>query len=197
MRFSSCIRCKLLFGSQPTQCSKGSDSFRLQATVAFVRLKTLLGRPLCRFAVSARWKWQKVLFRSIEHCSLGCLCCWARRWMLQDMDNVEARCVFYVKVSTFTHLEQRKTSLLTVNKSGIVRLTVQHDLIVGISFMYYRRDSSRQTSAHVLFFEHCPIYSWQSSDFSCRTPQCMPVNTQTTTDQHIAHHGAVGNPCNV
>jgi len=42
---------------------------------------------------------------------------------------------FYVKVGPFTHLEQSEISLLTVNKMGIVRLTVQHDLIASISFM--------------------------------------------------------------
>jgi len=55
--------------------------------------------------------------------------------MLQVMDNMEASCVFYDKVSTFTHLEQSKISLLTVNKSGIIKLTVQHDMIVSVSFM--------------------------------------------------------------
>ena len=55
--------------------------------------------------------------------------------MLQDMDNMEASCVFYVKVGMFTHLEQSKIFLLTVKKSGIVMLTVQHDLIVSIIFM--------------------------------------------------------------
>jgi len=79
--------------------------------------------------------------------------------MLQDMDNMEASCVFYVKVSTFTYLEQSKTSLLTVNKTGIVRLTVQHDLIVSVSFMYYPRDSLRQTSADVFTLKQWPIYS--------------------------------------
>jgi hypothetical protein len=57
--------------------------------------------------------------------------------VLQDMDNMEASCVFYVNVSTFNHLEQSKTSLLTVNKWGIDMLTVQHDLIVSIGFVYY------------------------------------------------------------
>jgi len=79
--------------------------------------------------------------------------------MLQDMDNMEASCIFYVKVSTFTHLEQSTTSLLTVNKSGIVRLTVQHYLIVSISFMYYPWDSLRETSATVFSLEQRPIYS--------------------------------------
>jgi len=55
--------------------------------------------------------------------------------MLQVMDTMEASCIFYVKVGMFTHLEQRKIFLLTVKKSGIVTLTLQHDLIVSIVFM--------------------------------------------------------------
>jgi len=55
--------------------------------------------------------------------------------MLQVMDNREASCVFHVKVGTFTHLEQSTMSLLTVNKSGIVTLTIQHDMIVSVIFM--------------------------------------------------------------
>jgi len=77
--------------------------------------------------------------------------------MLQVMDNMEASCVFYVKVGTFTHLEQSKISLLTVNKSGIVTLTVQHDMIVSVIFMQYPGDYLRQTSADVLPLEQHPI----------------------------------------
>jgi hypothetical protein len=55
--------------------------------------------------------------------------------MLQVMDNMEASCAIYVKVGTFTHLEQSKISLLTVNISVIVTLTVQHDMIVSVIFM--------------------------------------------------------------
>jgi len=77
--------------------------------------------------------------------------------MLQDMDNMEASCIFYVKVSMFTHLEQSKISHLTVNKSGLVRLTLQHNWMVSISFLYHPRDSLRQTSADILFLKQCPI----------------------------------------
>jgi len=115
---------KVLFGSQATQCPKGSDSCCLQAALAFICLMTSLGRPLCRFAASARRKWRKVFSCSIDHCSKYSLCCWARCCMLPDIDNMEASCVLYVKVSTFTHLEQSKTSLQTDNESGIVRLNV-------------------------------------------------------------------------
>jgi hypothetical protein len=55
--------------------------------------------------------------------------------MLQVMDNMEASCVLYVKVGMFAHHEQGKISLLTVNKSGIVTQTVQHDMIVSVIFM--------------------------------------------------------------
>jgi len=55
--------------------------------------------------------------------------------MLQAMDNMEASCVCYGEVGTFTHLEQSKISLLSVNESRIVTLTVQHDMIISIIFM--------------------------------------------------------------
>jgi hypothetical protein len=63
--------------------------------------------------------------------------------MLQDIYDMKACCVFYVKVSKFTHLEQSKTTLLTINQSGMVRLIVPHDLIVSASFMYYPGDYLR------------------------------------------------------
>ena len=77
--------------------------------------------------------------------------------MLKVMDNMEASCIFYVKVGTFTHLEQSKISLLTDNHSGIVMLTVQHDMIVSVILMQYPGDYLRQTSAVVLSLEQHPI----------------------------------------
>jgi hypothetical protein len=79
--------------------------------------------------------------------------------MLQYMENMEASCVFYVKIGTLNHLERSKTYLLTINTSGIVRLTVQHNFIVSVSLMYYPGDNLRQTSVDVLSLEQCPIYS--------------------------------------
>jgi len=55
--------------------------------------------------------------------------------MFQVMDNMEVSCICYVKVSMFTHLEQSTITLLTLNKSGIMTLTVQHDMIISVSFM--------------------------------------------------------------
>jgi hypothetical protein len=117
--------------------------------------------------------------------------------MLQVMDNLEASCVFYGKVGTFTHLAQSKICLLTVYKSGIVKLTVQHDLIVNISFTYYPGDYLRQTRAVVLSLEQYPINVYQLGNSGCRTQQFVAVNKQTTLDQLIANCRAVGNPCNL
>jgi hypothetical protein len=71
--------------------------------------------------------------------------------MVQDMDSMEASWVFYIKAAKLNHLEYCQISLVTVNKAGIVRLTVQPDMIVSVSFMYYPGDLLRQTSADVLF----------------------------------------------
>jgi len=116
--------------------------------------------------------------------------------MLQVMDNMGASCVFYVKVSTFTHLEQSKISLLTLNRSEIVTLTVQHDMIVSVIFMQYPRDYLRQTSADVLSLKIHPINIKQLDDSGGHTPQLIPVIKQTTSDQLIANWWVVGNPCN-
>jgi hypothetical protein len=76
--------------------------------------------------------------------------------MLQVMDNTEASWVFYVMVGIFTHLEQSIILMMTSNTMGIVKVTVQHDLIVAVSFMKYSGDYLRQTSAYILSLEPCP-----------------------------------------
>ena len=52
--------------------------------------------------------------------------------MLQDMDHMEAGCVFYVKVGRFDQLEPSKISVLTVASLGIDMLTVHSDLMVSM-----------------------------------------------------------------
>ena len=54
---------------------------------------------------------------------------------MQDMDDMEASWLFYVKVGIFDQLLHSKICILTVTEMGIVRHTVQHDLIVSVSFM--------------------------------------------------------------
>jgi len=76
--------------------------------------------------------------------------------MLPNIHIMEAICIFYVKVGRLTNLEESKISFLTVNKTGTVRLTVQHNLIAGVSFMSYLRDCLRQISADVLSLVQYP-----------------------------------------
>jgi len=117
--------------------------------------------------------------------------------MLQVMDNMEVSCVCYVKVSTFTHLEQSKIALLNLNKSGVMTLTIQHDMIVSASFMYYPVDYVRHTSADIVSLKLHPNNVRQLGDFGGHTPQLISVIKHTTSDRLFAHCGAVGNRCNV
>jgi hypothetical protein len=64
----------------------------------------------------------------------------------------------------------KQTSLLTVNKMEIVRLTIHHDWIVIVSFMYYLGDYFRETSADVHSLPQCPVDSSKSCDVACHTP---------------------------
>jgi len=52
--------------------------------------------------------------------------------MLQDMDHMEACCVFYVKVARFDDLEQSKICILTVPSFGKVMPAVHYDLMVSV-----------------------------------------------------------------
>jgi len=76
--------------------------------------------------------------------------------MLQDMDSMKASCVFYVKNGKLNHLEHSHIWLVTGNKVGIVRLTVQYDMLVSVSVRYHRRHFLSQTSADLFFVEECP-----------------------------------------
>jgi hypothetical protein len=84
--------------------------------------------------------------------------------MLQGMDSLEVSGVYYVKVGTCTYLEQSKISLMTVFKSGFVKLSLQRDLNVSISFRYFARDCLRHTSADVSSLEPYPINLQHFSD---------------------------------
>jgi len=149
----------------------------------------------CRFAVFACQKWWTVLFSRIDSWGLCLVCCWARCWMLEDMDNMEASCIFYVKVGTFNYLEQSKICCLTINKIRIVRRTVQLDTVFAVSVKLYPMDYLRHTATDILSLEQCPNYISQSWDFGCCTPQCISVHKQTTSAQPIAHSGTMANPC--
>jgi len=74
-------------------------------------------------------------------------------------------------------------------------LTVHYDSMVSMWFMYNPGDIWRQTSPDVLSVEECSLYIYQSWDIGCLSWQCIPVNTQTISDQLTTHHGTVGMPC--
>jgi hypothetical protein len=78
--------------------------------------------------------------------------------MLQHMDSAVVSRIIYVTVGKFNHLQHSQILLVTDNKAGIVRLTIQHDMIVSVSFIYYPGDFVRLTSADILFLEECPVY---------------------------------------
>jgi len=113
------------------------------------------------------------------------------------MDHMEASCVFYVKVGRFDHLEQSKICVLTVSSFGIVLLTVHHNMIVRVWFMWDPGDVLRQTSPDVLFVKECPFYIYQRSDFSHSSPQYIHVNKQATSDWLTANRGTMGIPSNL
>jgi len=77
--------------------------------------------------------------------------------MLHGMDNMDRSYIFYVRIGKFTHLKQSKISLLTDNQWGIVRLTVQHDMIVSVVLMPYPGNHLRQPSADNHSFEQRPL----------------------------------------
>jgi hypothetical protein len=55
--------------------------------------------------------------------------------MLHDMDHMEASRVFYVKVSTFDHVEPSNICVLTVISVGIVPVIVRYDWLVSVCFV--------------------------------------------------------------
>jgi len=78
------------------------------------------------------------------------------------MDDTEACCVIDVKAGMPDRVQSSKISILTVTKMGIVMLTVQHDLIVSVSFMEYPRDFLGQTLPDIRSLDEFPLYISQS-----------------------------------
>jgi hypothetical protein len=99
--------------------------------------------------------------------------------MLQDMDHREGSRVFYVKVRTFEQLEQSTICVLNVISVGIETLVVHYDMIVSVCFMLDPGYVLRQTSPDDLSVAEFPFYIYQTRDFSCRSPQCIPAHKQT------------------
>jgi len=69
--------------------------------------------------------------------------------------------------------------------------------MVSVCFMKEPGDVLRQTSPDVLSVKEYPVYIYQTWDYSCRSPQYIPANHQTTSDQLTAHGGTIAKPCNL
>jgi len=195
-QISLVLRHKLRVRLQATQCSKGSDAICFETTIILIRLMITLYRSLCSFSACTCWKWGKIHFRSNHHCIVFWLYCWARCWMLQDMDHMEASCIFYVKVGMFDQLEQSKICVLTVTTLGMIMLTVQHNLIFSLCFMKDPGDFLRQTSPVYLSIEEFPSDMIQQWDLCCHSCLCIPVKKESTMDRHSANSRTVSNTCN-
>jgi hypothetical protein len=81
---------KLLFRWEAPQCSQWSQRICLQPTLTYNRLLTSMCGPHGRFAVCASQQWRRVRFQNIDHCIICLPCCWAKCWILQYMDHMEA-----------------------------------------------------------------------------------------------------------
>jgi len=88
--------------------------------------------------------------------------------MLQDMDHIEASCVFYVEVGTLNRHEQLKICVLTVTTLGIAMLTVHHDMMCIVCIMQDPRDFLKQTSADVVSDAECTVVIIQTRHFDGR-----------------------------
>jgi len=117
--------------------------------------------------------------------------------MLQDMQHMEASCLFYVEVGTHNRPEQSKISILTVSTLGVAMLTFHHYMMYSICFMSNPGDNLRQTSVDILSGGECAVYIPQTRDFGGHSPRCIPIHKHTTLDRLGAHCRMVGNLCNL
>ena len=124
MRFLLFLHRKLLFGSQAAQCPKCSDSLCFQAALAFTRMMTSLGWPLCRFAVSASRKWQKVFFWSID----PCISCWLLLGEMLDVGCCKLWTIWRQAASFMSRLvrllilnKAKSPSWLSIHQQNVIR----------------------------------------------------------------------------
>jgi hypothetical protein len=110
----------LLFASQVVQCPYGADALHFQATIDLICLIPSSCVMVHQFSWIISVKGRNVIVHSIAQCCLYWLFGWGRCWMFQDVKNMEASSLLYVKVLTFDQLEQSKCQNLTITKIGIV-----------------------------------------------------------------------------
>jgi len=132
-------------------------------------------------------------FWSIDHCIVCWVCWWARRWMLQDMDYMEASGVHYVEVGTLNQLQQCEICILTVTIFGIAMLTVLDYMTFSMCLRWDPGDAVRQTSADCLSIDEGAGYISKSRDFGSHSMRWLLVNKLKTSDQLDANRRTVGN----
>ena len=84
--------------------------------------------------------------------------------MVQNMDHIEASCIFYDEVGTLNGLEQSTICVSTVTTLVIAMLAIHHDMMFSVCWMYDSRDSLRQSSADVCSVEECRVFITQRRD---------------------------------
>jgi hypothetical protein len=117
--------------------------------------------------------------------------------MLQDMHSMDASCIFHVNVGMLNHVEQGEIWIVTGSTAGKVILSIQHNMIGNVCFLYYPGDILRQASADVPFLKEWTIYICQSCDFGCCELHFIAVSKLVTLAQLIVSHGTLGNPRNM
>ena len=60
--------------------------------------------------------------------------------MLQDIDHIEASCIFYVDVGTLNRFGQSKICVLTVTTLGIAMLPIHQDMMFKVFCMQHPRE---------------------------------------------------------
>jgi len=138
-----CSKCLLLAFSQLhayyliTSCAipQGFKLFCFQVSCAFIWLLMLSCPAAGQFAIFACPNWWNGHFWSVAQCILCWLCCWERFWMLQDMDDKEASCIFSFQNGMLDQQKQSKIHIATITKLEIVMLTVRYHLVFSISIV--------------------------------------------------------------
>jgi len=133
--FSSFLCCKLLYRSYTVQCFYSLDTVSSQARCVFIRNKISLCVAVSGCPIFVLQQWWKLFFPSIDHSIFSGIYCCMRCWMLQDMDHMEASCLFNVEVGIYDQIEQSQISVSTVTTLGIEMQTVEHDMIQSLWVM--------------------------------------------------------------
>jgi len=145
----------------------------------------------CRYPVIVQRQFWMVLW-NIDHCILCWICYWVKCWMLQDRDHKKASCILYVKVSTFDQVKQNKIWVSTMGSLEIVMLTVQHELICNVCFIYNPGDVMRGIYPGVISVEESTVYLSLWLDIRCWLQLFISVNTKWKSNWLTPHSRTMG-----